>query len=61
METRKMPEDAVSLGGDISASYDGHRYVDLWNNKTGEHITFATRSIFERAVSLFPADYPENW
>ena len=41
------------IGGDLEASYDGARYVDIRNKSTKERLLFISRGALENAVKLF--------
>ncbi len=43
----------INLGGDLEASYDGARYVDIRMKRTHEHRLFMSKGAFEKALTLF--------
>lgn len=48
------------LGGDIEASYDGARYVDIRHKDTKERLLFISRGALRKAIPLFkPAPVAE--
>jgi hypothetical protein len=49
----------IDLGGDIEASYDGFRYIDIRNKFSKERLLFISKGALEKAITLF--DPPPIW
>lgn len=43
----------IHIGGDLEASYDGARYVDIRNINTKERLLFISKGTLENAINLF--------
>jgi len=43
----------VDIGGDLEASYDGKRYVDIRNKMTEKRLLFISKAALEKAINLF--------
>jgi hypothetical protein len=43
----------VHIGGDLEASYDGARYVDIRQTTSKERILFISRGALKNAIALF--------
>lgn len=49
---RDPAREWVSIGGDLEASYDGAKYVDIRDASTKERLTFASRGTLGNAAAL---------
>jgi hypothetical protein len=41
------------IGGDLEASYDGARYVDIRHKSTKKRLLFISRGALQNAIDLF--------
>jgi len=41
------------IGGDLEASYDGERYIDIRNKSTKERYLFISKGALKNALDLF--------
>ena len=41
------------IGGDLEASYDGERYIDIRNKSTKERLLFISKGALKNAIDLF--------